>query len=45
MSARNLTGKTEPDPCIMYAGLTRSTKPKYCVLLQCKPGVLVIHRK
>lgn len=30
MSARNLRGKNEPGPCIMYTGLAQSTKPKEC---------------
>lgn len=46
MSTRNLTGKSEPDPCILYAGLAQSTKPKYCVFFcSVEPGVLVIYRK
>ncbi len=36
MSTRNLTGKSEPDPCIMCAGLAQSTKPKYSFFLQCR---------
>jgi len=45
VSTRNLTGKSEPDPCIMCAGLAQSTKPKYSFFCSVEPGVLVICTK